>query len=73
MDPNSNPKRKLVTPWAIAILVGVIIVAKPWLVEHLGINQISVPDRLVWMVVAAIICVVGIVMVKILNKPKSDA
>jgi len=72
MDPRPKPK-PLVAAWAIAILVGVIVSAKPWLVEHLGIGWLSTQDRLLWMSLAVVVCAVCVVIVKVLNRPKPNA
>jgi hypothetical protein len=58
---------------AIAFLVGGIVLAKPWLVEHMGIDRLSVQDRLLWMVPLVVVCAICIVAVKKLNKAKPNA
>ncbi len=74
MDENSASKPKaLIPPLAVAILVGGMIAAKPWLVAHLGINLWSVRNRLTMALAAAVVSVICLVIVKALNKPKPNA
>jgi hypothetical protein len=71
MDPRPKPK-PLIAAWAIAILVGVIVLAKPWLVEHLGIGRLSIQDRLLWMSLAVVVCTICVVIVRVLNRSKPN-
>jgi hypothetical protein len=74
MNQDSRPKSKpLIPALAIAFLVGGIVLAKPWLVEHTGLGRLSFPDRLLWMVPLCVICAICIFAVKKLNKAKPDA
>jgi hypothetical protein len=74
MDSGPNSKSKaLIPPLAIAIVVGCLVMAKPWLVRHLEINSLSVPSRLVMAFAAAAVSVVCVGIVKVLNKPKPPA
>lgn len=74
MDQNSSSKPKaLIPPLVLAILVGGLVMAKPWLVDHLGVNLLSVRSRLIMALAAAVVCGICIVIVKVLNRPKTDA
>jgi hypothetical protein len=74
MDPDSSPKAKpLVPAIAIAFVVGGLVLAKPWLVEHLGIDRFSMQDRLLWMVPLLVVCAICVFAVKKLNKTKPNA
>ena len=70
--PSSKPKT-LIPPLVIATLVGGLVMAKPWLVEHLGIDRLSVHSRLVMALAAAVVSGICVVIVKVLNKPKPHA
>jgi hypothetical protein len=74
MEPSPPPKSKQLVPiWIISGLVLLLVLAKPWLVDHLGLNQWSMGNRLILSLILAVICAVCIVVFRILNKPKSDA
>jgi hypothetical protein len=70
-SPNANPK--VIAAWVVPILVGLIVLTKPWLVEHLGITELSIHNRLVLMLALAVACTACIVVFRILNKPKPHA
>jgi hypothetical protein len=74
MDPNPNSKSKALIPsFAIAIVVGSLVAAKPWLVQHLGISLLSVNSRLVMALAAVVVSAICVVIVKALNQPKPPA
>jgi hypothetical protein len=72
MDSSSSPKTPTIAAIIGAIIVGLLIVGKPWLVEHLGISQLGMWNRLVLCAVLAVALAVCIVIFRILNKPKTD-
>ncbi len=68
MDPTPNPK-PLMAAGNISVLVGSIVLAKPWLVERLGIKELSINGGLIQMLAEPVVCAMCIALVKILNRP----
>jgi hypothetical protein len=71
MDSNPSPIPSAIVAVASAVMVGLIVLAKPWLIGHLAIHPLSTYYRLVFGLAVIPVCAVCIVVFRILNRLKN--
>jgi hypothetical protein len=71
MDSSPSPIPSAIVAVASTIMVGLIVLAKPWLVEHLAIHPLGTYYRLVFGLAVIPICAICIVIFRIINRLKN--
>ena len=72
LEPIPKQRPKAIAAGVAAILTALIVLTNSSPVEHLGKCKLSMHNRLVFAFAGVPACAVCIVLVKIINRPKSD-